>query len=186
MLIEEVTETLTQGTILVDVLLIVGWLGWLLRRKGVKIGGAELVYRWIEENGLILAWLMAVIATMGSLFFSEVAKYDPCVLCWYQRILMYPLVLILGLAILKKDKNILPYMLVMSLMGLIIALYHYYVQVSGAEIVPCSVSGYSASCTQQFVLRYGYVTIVSMSATAFALISSIGMVMVGKRQNERI
>ena len=186
MLIEEVIETLTQGTILVDVLLIVGWLGWLLRRKGVKIGGAELVYRWIEENGLILAWLMAVIATMGSLFFSEVAKYDPCVLCWYQRILMYPLVLILGLAILKKDKNILPYMLVMSLMGLIIALYHYYVQVSGVEIVPCSVSGYSASCTQQFVLRYGYVTIVSMSATAFGLISSIGMVMVGKRQNERI
>ena len=186
MLIEEVTETLTQGTILVDVLLVVGWLGWLLRRKGVNIGGGELVYQWIEENGLILAWLMAIIAMSGSLFFSEIAKFEPCVLCWYQRILMYPLVLIIGLAILRKDKNVLPYVLVISLMGLIIALYHYYVQVSGVEIVPCSVSGYSASCTQQFVLRYGYVSIVSMSATAFGLIASIGMMMMGKKQNERI
>lgn len=181
MLIEEVTETLTQATILADVLLVAGWVGWLVRRRGVAVGRLELVYRWIEENGLVLAWLMAVIATGGSLFFSEVAGYQPCVLCWYQRILMYPLVLILGLAVLKKDTGILPYMLVMSLMGLAIALYHYYVQVSGVEILPCSVLGYSVSCTEQFVLRYGYVTIVAMSATAFGVISSIGVMMMGRK-----
>lgn len=180
--IEIVTESLTQMSILADVFIVLGVFGLIARNRGVTMKWSERVYRLIEEHGLVLAWLVAFIATAGSLFFSEGAGYEPCKLCWLQRIFMYPLVLILGMAVLKKDVKIAIYALTMSLTGLAIALYHYYVQTSGVEILPCSVTGYAASCVENFVLRYGYVTIVTMSATAFATISLIMSVMLLKKQ----
>lgn len=82
----------------------------------------------IRENGLHLSWFVALTATLGSLYFSEILHYIPCKLCWYQRILMYPLVIILGIAAVRKERHMYIYALPMSIWGAGISLYHYLMQ----------------------------------------------------------
>lgn len=80
----------------------------------------------LDRNALLLAfaWLVALVATLGSLYYSEVRNFIPCTLCWYQRIAMYPLVFILGIATWKNDAQIRPYALSLSLLGLFWSSYH--------------------------------------------------------------
>lgn len=122
------------------------------------------------KNFLYAAWFQSIVATMGSLYFSEIKHYAPCILCWYQRIFMYPLVIILAVGILRKDKKIYQYVLPMSLFGWIIALYHTLLAegVLPETIAPCSVA---ASCTIKHVGYFGFITIPVMSFTAFTIIS---------------
>src|SRR3989338_4340198 len=62
--------------------------------------------QFFQDKGLLIGFIISLIATIGSLYFSEIAKYDPCKLCWIQRIFMYPLALIFFIALIKKDRNI--------------------------------------------------------------------------------
>ena|SRR3989304_5050669 len=123
-----------------------------------------------KQNILYLAWLQALIATLGSLFFSEVMHFTPCVLCWYQRICMYPLVAILGVGILGKDKNIYKYVLPLSIIGWLIAGYHnlIYYRILPEAIAPCIVG---VSCTTKFFAWFGFITIPLLSWIAFTVIS---------------
>ena len=124
----------------------------------------------LDSKEILLGFIIALVATSGSLFYSEIASYTPCELCWYQRILMYPQVLILGMAMWKKDKNIADYSILLSILGGIIATYHYIIQFVETKIVPCSAVGYSVSCSDNFVLDYGYITIPMMALSAFVAI----------------
>ena len=121
---------------------------------------------------LQLAFLISLVATAGSLFFSEVMKLPPCVLCWYQRICMYPLVLIFILALLKSAKDSALYGLVLSLMGLGISLYHnlLYYKIISDSITPCSEG---VSCTSKQIEWFGFVTIPLLSFISFLLICII-------------
>lgn len=118
---------------------------------------------------LYIAWIQSIVAMTGSLYFSEIRKFPPCVLCWYQRILMYPLVLIIAVGILRKDKNIPYYVLPMSLIGTGIALYHnlLYFNILPESMAPC-VAG--ISCTTHFFAWFGFITIPLLSLTAFLII----------------
>ncbi len=80
----------------------------------------------LDRNALLLAfaWLVALVATLGSLYYSEVRNFIPCTLCWYQRIAMYPLVFLLGIATWRNDAGIKPYALTLSLLGLFWSSYH--------------------------------------------------------------
>lgn len=121
------------------------------------------------ENLLFIAWAASFIATLGSLFFSEVLKYVPCNLCWYQRIFMYPLVIILGLAIFKKDYKIASYSAILSGIGGLISLYHYGVQkipFLGENSVSCGM----VPCTGQYINWLGFITIPFLALTAFIII----------------
>lgn len=131
------------------------------------------IQHFIRDNTLKMAFSISLAATLGSLFYSEVAGYEPCKLCWVQRIFMYPQVFLLGFALWKKDKAIFNYSLILSVIGGAIALYHYLLQLGIAPSVPCSAVGYSISCSKLFVLSYGYLTIPLMSFTAFVLISLV-------------
>ena len=71
------------------------------------------------------AWLISMVATMGSLYFSEIAGFIPCNLCWWQRIFMYPLTVLLGIAVFKNESKIIPYVLPLPLIGLCISIFHY-------------------------------------------------------------
>ncbi|WP_088083119.1 disulfide bond formation protein B, partial [Bacillus mobilis] len=77
---------------------------------------------------LYMAWIVSMIATLGSLFFSEILGFIPCELCWFQRIMMYPLCIILGIATFYNEKNIKKYVLPISIIGGSISLYHYAIQ----------------------------------------------------------
>jgi disulfide bond formation protein DsbB len=128
------------------------------------------LFDFFGRNALLFSFIVALIATLGSLFYSEIAGYEPCKLCWFQRILMYPQVIILAMALFKKDENVPDYDIVLSLIGAVIAGYHYLLQVGIAPELPCSAIGYSAACSQRFVMNFGYITIPMMAFTAFLLI----------------
>ena len=135
-----------------------------------KAPWAEVLREKEGEWALKGAFLVALIATLGSLFYSEVAHFTPCTLCWYQRIFMYPQAVLFGLALWKKDRGIAVYGLVLSVIGALLALYHYLLQLGVAPELPCAAIGYSAACSQRFVMTFGYITIPLMALTAFLLI----------------
>lgn len=125
----------------------------------------------IKDDILYLAWVQSIVAMFGSLYFSEVMKLQPCVLCWYQRILMYPLVAIIAVGILRKDKKIYQYVLPLSITGFIIAAYHnlLYYKILPESIQPCTLG---ISCTTRQIEWLGFITIPLMSLTAFAIITT--------------
>lgn len=113
-----------------------------------------------------LAWMLALIATIGSLFFSEVMGLPPCVLCWYQRIAMYPLVLILGTGIILRDPRLKIYALPLCLIGLVISGYHnlLYYGIIPESITPCT---QGISCTSRQIEWLGFITIPLMALVSF-------------------
>lgn len=132
---------------------------------------------WLEKWGVLIAFLIALFSTLASLFFSNVAGYPPCELCWFQRIFMYPLVFILGIALIRKERKlVIPYALVLSVIGLLIGLYQYFLQLAAMKniavdlLVPCSADLNAVSCSSFYDLAFGYITIPFMSFTAFLLI----------------
>jgi disulfide bond formation protein DsbB len=113
-----------------------------------------------------LAWAIALVATVGSLFFSEVMQLPPCVLCWYQRIAMYPLVIIIGIGIAMRDSRMRNYALPVCLIGLAVSIYHnlLYYRIIPESLAPC-VQG--ISCTSKQIEWFGFITIPLMALTAF-------------------
>lgn len=128
---------------------------------------------------LYLAWAQALVATLGSLFFSEILKYPPCILCWYQRICTYPLVPILLVGILKKDKNIPYYVLPLTIIGLAISIYHnlLYYKIIPESMAPC-IAG--VSCTTKFIEWFGFITIPFLALIAFLVITSSMIIYIKK------
>jgi disulfide bond formation protein DsbB len=120
------------------------------------------------------AWLTALVATAGSLFFSEVMDLPPCILCWYQRIAMYPLVLVIGAGIVMRDAKWKYYALPLSLTGLAIAIYHnlLYYNLIPESITPCKEG---ISCTTVQIEWLGFITIPLMSLTAFVIVSIVSV-----------
>ncbi|MFT9597551.1 disulfide oxidoreductase [Mesobacillus sp.] len=122
-----------------------------------------------EQIYLYIAWVISLMATLGSLYFSEIAGFIPCELCWYQRILMYPLVVLLGIATFQNDTAVKKFVLPLAVIGWLISLNHYLVQkLPGfAQVKPC-VSG--VPCTAQYINWLGFITIPFLAFTAFTLI----------------
>lgn len=119
---------------------------------------------------LYFAWLVSVVATLGSLYFSEIKGFIPCDLCWFQRIFMYPLVVILGIGTFQSDMSVKKFALPLSIVGGLISFFHYLEQkVPGfGGIKPC-VSG--VPCSAEYINWFGFVTIPFLALTAFTLIT---------------
>jgi disulfide bond formation protein DsbB len=115
------------------------------------------------------AWAVAAVATLGSLYYSEIAHFQPCRLCWFQRIFMYPLaLLLLGMAIRSDRRNVLLYALPLPVIGVGFSLYHIYIENNpSAESSACRAG---VSCAIKWVEKFGYVTIPVMAGTGFAAI----------------
>ncbi|MGO4888535.1 disulfide oxidoreductase [Anaerobacillus sp. MEB173] len=123
----------------------------------------------VVEYSLFAAWAISFIATLGSLFFSEVIGYIPCELCWYQRIVMYPLVVILGIAVVRKDAKQYIYVLPIASIGFVISFYHYLIQkvpAFASNSISCGV----IPCTTQYINWAGFITIPFLALSAFTAI----------------
>ena len=125
---------------------------------------------------LLFAWITAIIAMGGSLFFSERMGFIPCVLCWYQRILMYPLVLLLGIAFYRNDRSIYKYVLSVSVLGMLVSSTHYALQKipSMQEFSVCT-SG--VPCSGQYINLLGFITIPFLALLAFTIITIMMLVL---------
>jgi len=122
-----------------------------------------------RENLLFLAFAAALIAMFGSLYFSEIRQYEPCELCWYQRIVMYPFVVLLGIATVKKDYGIAFYTMILSAVGGMISLYHYGLQ-KVAFLADTAPACGRVPCTGQYINWLGFISIPFLALMAFIIV----------------
>lgn len=124
---------------------------------------------FLREQGLYISFSVALIATLGSLFFSEIREYPPCTYCWYQRILMYPLVIILGIAAVRKDVKQAIYVMPLATIGICMSSFHYLTQkvsflsktADSCGLIPCNT---------EYINWLGFITIPFLALIAFTII----------------
>jgi disulfide bond formation protein DsbB len=128
-----------------------------------------------QDRGWLLvfiAWLVASVSTLGALFLGEVMGYTPCVLCWYQRIGMFPLVLILAAGLFPFDRGVVRYALPLALVGWLLAVFHWAVA-SGLvpeRATPCS---QGVPCSVEQISWFGFLTLPLLSVLAFSAIIAL-------------
>ena len=119
---------------------------------------------------LFLCWLLASVSATISIFFSSVLEYQPCVLCWYQRICLFPLILILPAGLFPTfDRSVIKYALPLSIAGGLTAFYHslLYAGIIPDNIQPCSKG---VSCTEKYIELFGFISIPMLAFFAFSTI----------------
>jgi disulfide bond formation protein DsbB len=128
---------------------------------------------------LFACWLIAAVSVAGSLFFSDVMEFAPCILCWYQRICLFPLVIILAAGLFPFDRKVVRYSLPLALAGLMIALYHnlLYSGVFPKSMQPCA---RGVSCTEEYISLFGFISIPMLALISFAAIAAL-LILLKKR-----
>jgi hypothetical protein len=163
-LVPAVTWILSTLTLASDIFLASLLISWLFLGKKAKPA-----FSFFGKNAVLFSFIVSAAATLGSLFFSEVAKYTPCYLCWFQRIFMYPMAFIFLIGLLTK-RDPFPFALPLASIGVLIAFYHYWLQASATT---CAEG--SACVSVFFRAAYGYVTIPMMAMTAFLMVIAFSM-----------
>jgi disulfide bond formation protein DsbB len=133
-----------------------------------------------DWNLLFACWLIATASALGSLFFSEVMGFAPCVLCWYQRIAVFPLVLILPIGLFPFDVKAAKFALPLTVAGLLVAVYHnlLYAGVIPKSIQPCT---QGVPCTEKYIELFGFLSIPLLSLLALAAMTALLTIV--KRRN---
>ena len=155
-----------SGTVAVVVLALV--------RRSRPDSAAAVLFDDLGPLALWFAWVVALVTTLGSLYFSEVADFIPCKLCWYQRIAMYPLAVLLLIAALRRDRSVWVYVVPQAAIGAAIAAYH-----TQLQAFPDQTSSFcttAAPCTERYVWEFGFVSLPFMALVAFAFIISMVLV----------
>ena len=118
---------------------------------------------FVGKNAVLLGFLISLAAIGGSLFYSNVVGFEPCVLCWWQRIFIYPQVILFGVALWRRKSDVFAYVVPLVSIASLISLYHQYVYMGGTSILPCTALG--GACSKIYVMAFGYITIPMMSLT---------------------
>lgn len=119
---------------------------------------------------LLVAWITSMVAMGGSLYFSEIKEFVPCTLCWYQRILMYPLVFLLGIATYENNLSLKKYVLPFSILGMFVSGYHYLLQhIPALKLFEACKAG--IPCSGKYIDWFGFITIPFLAFTAFTMIT---------------
>ncbi len=123
----------------------------------------------LRGSAIWLAWVVALVATLGSLFYSEVIHFEPCRLCWFQRIAMYPMAIVLLVGAIRREYQVKFYALPLALTGLAISVYHYLIQhFPSLEGTSCNPDN---PCSNIYVEMFGFITIPFMAGAGFILIA---------------
>lgn len=171
--VSEANSVFTVLTLLANV----AFLLLLLVGIGGLVGGgpgrvASRVVAVVGPRAPALALVVAAVTTAGSLYYSEIVGYIPCELCWYQRICMYPLVAILAVGVIRRDRSVVWYAAPLVVIGAPVSLYHWLV-----ERVPSIAEGSSCSvfspCSVPFFEELGYITLAFMALSSFLLIGAL-------------
>ena len=119
---------------------------------------------------MFIAWLIALTASLGALYIGEVLGRAPCVLCWYQRIFMFPLAIMLMIAVYRSDLSVIPFAIPLSLCGAAVATFHtlLYFKIIPEAIKPCTASG--PSCSGDAMTLWGFLPLPALALVAFILI----------------
>jgi disulfide bond formation protein DsbB len=133
-------------------------------------------------NILFLCWLVTSVSVLGSLFFSYVMEFPPCVLCWYQRIFLFPLVIILAVGLFPYDKKVVKFSLPLAIAGWLTAAYHnlLYAGIIPESIQPCT---QGVSCTEEYIDLFGFMSIPMLSLLSFTAIITL-LIILMRRQSQ--
>lgn len=153
---------------------------------GALIGGprfawSDRVLEYASDGALALGGLIAVVATAGSLYFSEVADFVPCRYCWFQRIFMYPLAILLPIAAWRRDLGVRWYVLPLATVGLGLSTYHYLLQ-RFPDLAGGSSCDVTAPCTAAWVWKWDFVSIPYMAGSGFLLIGLLALATIRHRE----
>lgn len=159
-------------TSILALIALVGSVGlWSLRILSRFSKSSSAIMRTVSESALVLAAIVAVGATLGSLYFSEVAHFTPCKLCWWQRIAMFPLSIVLSIAALKRDRGVRWYVLPVAALGLCVSVYHYTIEwFPTLEKTSCALE---APCTQVWFRAFGFSSLAFMAGCGFIAIITL-------------
>jgi len=156
------------------ILSLIAWAGTLLtiglavaRRRNPE-SGAGYLFDDLRRNAVWFAFVVALVTTLGSLYLSEVAHFVPCPLCWYQRICMYPLSIVLTIAAVRRDRGIWRYVIPPAAIGAGFAIYH-----TQLQAFPSQHSSFCTTlepCTVRYVWEFGFVSLPFMALSAFTII----------------
>lgn len=138
-----------------------------------KSWGGDII-KFIGKYGIILSFITALSAVIGSMIYSNVVGYEPCELCWWQRIFIYPQAILFLIAWIKKDRKIFTYTIWLAILGALVGTYHSFINLGGHSPLPCAAEG--AACAKVFVFEYGYITIPMMSLTISAFLILIALI----------
>lgn len=141
-----------------------------LLRKPLKTRYSQIT-KFIRKNAVLLSFFVAALSMFGSLFYSIGLGWQPCELCWYQRIVMYPLAIIFGAALITKRKDVNIYTIPLALIGSVISGYHYFTQ----WVQMAATCSTDVGCNFIYVQAFGYVTIPLMAFTGFALVLAFSL-----------
>ncbi len=167
--------TLVSNIIFVVVLVVI------IAHAGSRKKFYDFVHKYILE---LLFWgIMS--AVVGSLVYSNIVGFPPCELCWYQRIFMYPQLIIVGLAMWRKDKTIIDYLVPLSVLGAIVALYQSFLQWGFSFGLTGGCAAIGGECAKVYFTQYSYITIPFMSFTVFMYIIAMKFVYYHKSRNIR-
>ena len=171
----DVTLLLALLSVVAEAAVLLAVIVWVGARRSPRLQAAkDSLVEAFGPGALQLALGVAVIATAGSLYFSEVANFVPCRLCWYQRVAMYPLVPILAVAVWRRDVGGRFYALPLAVIGGLISTYHVLLErFPSLESGVCEVAN---PCTLIWVRRFDYLTIPAMALSAFAFIAVLLLV----------
>jgi disulfide bond formation protein DsbB len=150
---------------IIGVIVLGAWFLYLIKNMYDKKQNSLI--RMISEYVLPLGFLITFSGMVMSLFYSEYLHFVPCDLCWFQRIFMYPQVFMFAYAWYKKDKNVLPYTLILSLIGFFIAGYHHMLQIGYDIYRPCSTAPFAVDCVKPIFVEFGFVTFPFMALVLF-------------------
>jgi disulfide bond formation protein DsbB len=144
-------------------------------RQARPDSGAAALFDDLGGLALWLAWIVAAVTMGGSLYYSQVANFVPCELCWAQRICLYPFAIVLLVAALRRDRKVWTYVVPVAVIGAAIAAYHVQLQAYPAQQSFCSTL---VPCTTRYVWEFGFVSLPFMSLAASTFI--ITMVLVAR------
>ncbi len=139
----------------------------------IDLYSSRALAKLIEVWGLLFAFIVATGASLFTLVYSEVFGFIPCGLCWLQRITLFPQVIVLGVELFYKDKTAPRYGIALSTIGLIVSLYHHYIQMGGSEFIKCPAVGAGVSCSQRFFFEFGFITFPLMSSATFLFLIAL-------------
>ncbi len=129
----------------------------------------HITHNW---NLLFTAWFICAVSALGSVFFSHVMEFAPCVLCWYQRIFLFPLVIILAVGLFPFNRHVVKFARPLAVLGWLTALYHnlLYSGIIPNDLQPCS---QGVSCTEEYIDLLGFITIPMLSLMSFSIIIAL-------------
>ncbi|MDP2651198.1 MAG: disulfide bond formation protein B [bacterium] len=157
-MIELISTLLPYKILAAQILFVVLVLALIFR----KTWGKEVV-QFLGKYALVLGLLVSLSAILGSLFYSEIIGFEACVLCWWQRVLLYPMLIIFAIALWKRDRNAFDYIIPLAILAGIIGLYQSYANLGGVSLLSCTAA--EGACSKIYVKEFGYITIPMMSLT---------------------